>query len=278
MKNIGTKLAAVAFVIGAAMSPAFAGKGGGADAIRDAIRTTSADAIIAELERAESLVCGECVVLVTALTDHHDYRVREVAAWWIAKRPGLKNQLAATFKADLVNGDSLQVRNAADFLGASSTFTALPELRAAIKRTDLTVDAKLSIVRATHLLANLGGNEVLATAMTDGNPAVRMAAAKAWRDIRGQKDAAPVMSLLSDPDAGVRAEAASVLGGLRIIASKTVLEALVVNDPSQLVRKNAAWALGKLGSASSRAALSIAANDRSQYVRLTAKAALASLR
>lgn len=278
MKNIGIKFAAVAFVIGAAVSPAFAGKGGSADAIRDAIRTTSADAIIAEIERAESLICSDCVTLVTALTDHNDYRVREVAAWWIAKRPGLKNQLVPGFKTDLVSGDSLHVRNAADFLGASSTFTALPELRTAIKRSSLTVDAKLSIVRATHLLANPGGNEVLTTAMADTNPSVRLAAAKAWRDIRGQKDATPVMGLLTDGDAGVRAEAASVIGGLRFAAAKTVLEQLVVNDASQLVRKNAAWALGKIGSQTSRASLTIASNDKSNYVRMTARAALSSLK
>jgi HEAT repeat protein len=278
MKNIGIKFAAVAFVIGAAVSPAFAGKGGSADLIRDAIRTTSADAIIAEVERAESLICSECVTLVTALTDHNDLRVREVAAWWIAKRPGLKNQLVPGFKADLVNGDSLHVRNAADFLGRSSTFTALPELRTAIKRTGLTVDAKLAIVRATLHLANLGGNEVLTTAMADTNPSVRIAAAKAWRDIRGQQDATPVMGLLTDGDAGVRAEAASVLGGMRFAAAKTVLEQLVVNDASQLVRKNAAWALGKIGSQTSRASLTIASNDKSQYVRMTARAALSSLK
>ena len=53
MKNIGIKLAAVAFLIGVAGSPALAGKGGGARNIRDAIQTTSVDAIIAEVERAE---------------------------------------------------------------------------------------------------------------------------------------------------------------------------------------------------------------------------------
>jgi HEAT repeat protein len=246
--------------------------------IRDAIRSTSTDAIIAEVERAESLVCGECSTMIINLTDHNDYRVREVAAWWIAKRPSLSGQLATTFKQDLVNGTSVQVRNAADFLGASTTFTSLPQLRQAIKRSDLSVDAKLAIVHAVDLLGNLGGNEVLTHAMTDADATVRWNAAKAWRDIRGQKDVAPVVALLRDPDARVRAEAATVVGGFRSQAATSVLENLVTADPNAMVRKNAAWALGRIGASSSRAALIAASNDSSNFVRLTAKAALSSLR
>lgn len=278
MKNLKLKLAAVAFLIGATLSPAMAGKGGGADQIRDAIRSTSVDAIVAEVERAESLVCGECATMVIGLTDHDDYRVREVAAWWIAKRPSLANQVATGFKQDLVTGDAAHVRNAADYLGASSTFNSLPQLRQAIKRTDLSVDAKLAIVKAVGRLANLGGNEVLTVAMRDASPDVRWNAAKAWRDIRGQQGAAPVAALLADSDARVRAEAATVVGGLRVQSAVAALETLVTSDANPMVRKNAAWALGRLGSSSSRAALTTASNDPSNFVRLAAKAALASLR
>jgi hypothetical protein len=277
MKNIGKKLAAVAFVILAA-SPAFAGKGGSAAAIRDAINSRSQDAIIAEIERTESLICGDCVTLVTGLTDDDRYAVREVAAWWIAKRPALKNQFAVSFKADLLNGDARHVRNAADFLGASSTFDSLPQLRAAIKRGGLDRDAKLSIVRAVDLLGNLGGNEVLTTAMADGDAQVRAAAVRAWRDIRGQQGAAPALALLGDSDEIVRAEAATVVGGMRFTAATAILERMVTGDASALVRKNAAWALGKIGAASSRGALAAAVADKSGLVRLTAKAALASIK
>ena len=64
MKNFKLKLAAVAFLIGTAVTPAFAGKGGSAAQIRDAIRSTSTDAIIAEIEQAESLICGECATMI----------------------------------------------------------------------------------------------------------------------------------------------------------------------------------------------------------------------
>src|SRR3954466_11481102 len=103
MKNIGTKLAAVAFLVLAA-SPAYAGKGGSADKIRDAINSRSVDAITAGVERAESLTCSECVQLVTNLREDDRCAVREVAAWWFAKRPALKDMVAQTMVEDPTNG------------------------------------------------------------------------------------------------------------------------------------------------------------------------------
>src|SRR5438128_12490673 len=106
MKNIGTKLAAVAFLACLA-SPALAGKGGSAAKIRDAIRSNSVDAITAEVERAESLTCSECVQMVTNLLEDNRYSVREVAAWWFAKRPALKDMVADTMLVDLKNGGTI---------------------------------------------------------------------------------------------------------------------------------------------------------------------------
>ncbi len=276
MKNL-IKLAAVAALVTAA-SPALAGKGGGAAQIKDAIASHSQDAILAEVERSESLICGECVTLITGLTDDARYPVRDVAAWWIARRPGLAKQLGAGFKTDLANGDSLHVRNAADFLGSSGTMDSLPQLRAAIHRGGLDSEAKLAMIRAVDRLGHIGGNEVLTTAMTDGDALVRAAAVRAWRDLRGQVGAAPVTALLSDSDASVRAEAATVVGGMRFATAVGTLETMATTDVSPLVRKNAAWALGKIGASSSRAALTTASNDASSYVRMTAKAALVSIR
>jgi HEAT repeat protein len=147
-----------------------------------------------------------------------------------------------------------------------------------MRRPELTSEAKLSIVRAVDVLGNIGGNEVLTVAMADTDAAVRAAAVRAWRDIRGQVDAAPVIALLGDADAKVRAEAATVIGGMRDAAGLARLEAMVIGDADPIARKNAAWALGRLGSASSRGVLTIASGDSSSYVRGVARAALAQLR
>lgn len=276
MKNIGIKLAAVAFALCAAGS-AFAGVGGSADKIRAAVASGSVDAIIAEVERAEGLACGECIQIVTNLTEDSRYQVREVAAWWFAKRPAMKQMLAEQFDAELLNGGTLKVRNAADFLGATMSYTSIPNLRVAIKR-EVGAEAKVAIVRAVHALGRKDGNEVLTTAMVDRDAGVRAAAVRAWRDVYDQVDAAPAVGLLADADATVRAEAATVVGAMKALSGRAGLEALVVSDPSANVRRNAAWALGKLGQAASAAALSKATTDASSLVRLTAKASLAALR
>lgn len=276
MKNIGTKIAAVAFVLLAA-TPAIAGKGGSATRIRDAVNSTSVDAIVAEVERAESLMCSECVPLVTNLLEDNRYAVREVAAWWFAKRPGLKDLMVPGFEQDLKTGNTIAVRNAADFLGRTMTYTSLPALREAIKR-DVGAEGKLALVRAVKYMGHKSGNPVLLTAMTDGSADVRAAAITAYRDIRGQTDATPIVGMLADSSALVRAEAATVSGGMRAAAAVGALENLVVNDPDIFVRRNAAWALGRIGSASSRDALAKASLDKSGIVSGTAKAALASIR
>jgi len=276
MKNIGIKIAAV---IGLALAPqaAFAGRGGSAELIRAAVSSGSVDAITAEIERAEALMCEECIQLVTNLTEDSRYEVREVAAWWFAKRPVLRDMLAVQFSAELPHGTTVQVRNAADFLGRTKTYTALPQLRAAIHRSDIGAEAKLAMVRAVAFMSHTGGNEVLTTAMTDGDASVRVAAVAAWRDVLGQKTAAPVVARLGDGDPGVRAHAATVVGAMSEPSARPALEVLVVSDPDAFVRRNAAWALGRLGDPASRAALTRATTDSSGLVRGFAKAALASL-
>jgi len=271
------KTIAAIFTIALLASPAFAGKNGSADLIRSAMHSSSQDAIIAEVERTEHLMCSQCVPLVAELTQDSRLAVREVAAWWFAKRPGLHKQFAAQFVAELASGDTIQVRNAADFLGRSSTFSALPQLAAAMSRTDIGSDGKLALVRALKHLAMPEGNAALATAMTDADASVRAAAANAWRDIRGQTAATPVIALLADQDATVRMEAAATIGGLKELGGRAALEQLVTSDASAFVRRNAAWALGQLHSPASAASLSQAMNDTSGLVRMTAKVALGQL-
>ena len=276
MKNIGIKLAAVT-ALALAPSAAFAGKGGSAELIQAAVQSTSVDAIIAEVERAEGLICDECIQTLTNLTEDPRFEVREVAAWWFAKRPLYRDMLVAQFSADLPSGDTIKVRNAADFLGRTRTLTALPQLRAAIHRGGLGAEAKLALVRAVGFMAHRGGNEVLTTAMADGDAQVRAAAVVAWRDMLGQPNAQPVVALLGDSDANVRAQAAGVVGGMVEQGGRGALEALVVGDPDPFVRRNAAWALGQLGNAASRPALLQAAADKSGVVRGVARASLAGL-
>jgi HEAT repeat protein len=275
MKTI-TKLAAIALTL--VTVPAMAGKGGSNANILAAVQSGSQDAIIAEVERAEGLVCDDCIQTVTNLTEDNRFAVREVAAWWFAKRPGLAKVMGDQFKVDLVSGDATHVRNAADFLGSVVDYTALPALRTAITRTGLTAEAKLSIVHAVGYLKHLDGNGILVTAMSDADATVRVAAIKAWRDVLGQVSVTPVESKLVDGDASVRAAAATVIGAYGDHNAMSALEQLVVSDTDPFVRRNAAWALGQIGSKDAASALIQASNDKSGLVRLVAKSSLATLK
>jgi len=73
-------------------STAQAGRGGSPEKIASAIHSGSADAIAAELEQSEYLVCAVCVDYVTPLIDDANPKVRQVAAWWLARR-GVTRQI-----------------------------------------------------------------------------------------------------------------------------------------------------------------------------------------
>ena len=275
MKTI-SKLAAIALTV--FTLPAFAGKGGSNAKIVAAVQSGSTDAIIAEVERAEGLVCDDCIQTVTNLTEDNRYPVREVAAWWFAKRPGLAKVMADQMKNELVSGDSTHVRNAADFVGAVVDYTSLPALRQAMTRSGLTSDAKLAIVHAVGYMAHVDGNSILVQAMSDADATVRVAAIGAWRDVLGQVSVQPVEAKLVDGDAKVRAAAATVIGAYGDRNALSTLEQLVTTDTDPFVRRNAAWALGQIGSRDASAALTQASADKSGLVRLVAKASLATLK
>jgi hypothetical protein len=274
-----TGLLATLMLMATHTSGAFAGVGGSNGQIRSAIASGSVDAIIAEVERTEGLMCAECVDTVTALIDHNSYQVREVAAWWFAKRPSLATMMTAQMLDDLsLSNDSRKLRNAADFLGSARAYESMDALGVAMKKTGVTAEARLAMVRALGAMGKKSANPTLSTAMADSDAAVRKQALIAWRDLRGQTDAAPAVALLGDADAGVRAEAATLAGGFKQASAHVALEGLVLRDADATVRRNAAWALGKIADRSSRDALTAASNDASPLVSGVARAALASLK
>src|SRR5688572_33093499 len=114
MTSIRTNILAAAVVgLLTFTGTAHAGRGGSAARIQNAVATGSVDAIIAELERSERLICDACTPTVLDLLDNDRYELREAAAWWIARRPALKVQINARSITDLGGSDSRLARNAA---------------------------------------------------------------------------------------------------------------------------------------------------------------------
>ena len=279
--NMNAKKLAIVASLGLALAAgrsANAGTGGSASTIQQAIASNSADAIKAELERTEFLVCAACVDLVTPLVDHPDYQVREVAGWWLARR-GVAKQVQVAMLNRLSQPDSTAALNAADVLGAFHYVSSIPALGAALSNPLFTGAARAEMAKALGTIGRPAATQYLTTALTDSDPQVRSASLLALRTIPGFRDGSVATPLISDGDAGVRSDAVVTVGMFKYSGGASALVA-ALSDPSQTVRKKAAWALGEIGASSSVAGAALqnaAANDPSPLVRSLAKAALTKL-
>jgi HEAT repeat protein len=277
---------ALSFTLGGA-SIAQAGRGGSAEAIQRAITSGSVDALSAELERSERLMCSNCVPMVRALVDHQDARVRRVAAWWLARR-GLRSELFVEMALRLGQPDSQKARNAADVLGGMRSLKAVEPLGAALNNPLFDAEARVAMAAALGRIGEPGGQAPLLQATAAADPRIRAAALSAMRDLRAPIDTARVAPLLEDADLGVRAEAIYTLGGTRghqlSIATRTTLATALLRrltlDPEASVRAKAAWALGEIvaPAAVAEKPLQVSAlQDRDSSVRSLATAALSKL-
>ena len=252
MKNIDTKLAAVALTAAARPRRHSQARAAAPAQIDAAVNSGSPDAIIAEVERAEGLICEECIQTVTNLTEDNRFAVREVAGLVVREAPGLAKAHGDQMKDDLASGDSFARAQRGRLPRLRPRRT--PRCRRCASRSsarDLDGEAKLAIVRAVGYMAHLDGNGILVT--RDGATAdatVRAAAVTAWRDILGQIDASRRSSPMLDRRGreGPRGGRDRRRRVRRRRSAARTLEELVVSDTDPFVRRNAAWALGQLGS------------------------------
>ncbi|HTM21918.1 MAG TPA: HEAT repeat domain-containing protein [Kofleriaceae bacterium] len=261
-----------------AVPSAHAGRGSNLSRVTSAVASGGSLTIRAELEQAERLLCPGCVTVIEPLLRDDRYEVREVAAWWFARRPAEKKALTEQSITALQGGDTVAVRNAADIVGTFRHPVAVPALNAAYARSGLGAEARLAIVRALGTIGVQGGNATLQAAMADTDAGVRYQALVSWQAIRQQANAQPALPLIGDADVNVRRKAAAVVGGFRDAGGRAALETVLLNDSDPVVRRNAAWALGRIGDVASTDALVQAASDPSPLVRLTARAARRQLR
>ena len=278
--NLG-KLALAALLAAVIFAPgdAQAGRGSNYSAIMSAISSRNADSIINELERAEKLICSRCISPVRALLDNDDYRIREVAAWWLTRRPVTKRIVALEAEARLRGTDPRLARNAADTLGTFQHPDAIPVLTETVNRADFPSYVRASALKALGRIGSAHGEQAILAGLSDPGGDARAAAVEAYTRLRGARDGAPLAALATDPDAHVRMVAANAIGRYRLSAARAGLEQVLLTDSDPIVRRNAAWALGKIGDVASRTALTqAAANDTISYVRSTAELSLRSLR
>jgi HEAT repeat protein len=255
-----------------------AGKGASYSSLKNAIGSKSPDSIVAEIERAEKLPCGSCIDLVMPLIDHDNGRVRDVAAWWLAKR-AVRTQVRDDMFVRLHSGDTIAARNAAEVLGRFLHPDALMALEIAIHDDSLGAEARAAATRAVGVIGHPAGKAILEGALTSSSVEVRRAAAQGLRDIRGNVDALMLVDRLQDSDPEVVEQAVLTIGAVREGAAVDNLVDLVT-DPDQpaRVRKFAAWALGRAGDRGVRDVLAdVAREDADMLVRGAARSAYNSL-
>ena len=260
-----------------ASASAYAGRGATYQSIMDAIASNNGDAIASELERAERLVCAMCVGPVMELLDHPDYRVREVAAWWFARRPVLSAAVTMQSIARMQGNDPVAAEYAADVVGSMRHTDVLPILASMLKRTDFPAATKVAAVRAIGIISDPAGLPAVVGAFGDSTPETRAEAVRAYDSLRGDRSGNELVPLLGDGDVSVRRVSTSIIAQFKVASARTTLEGLLANDGDPIVRRNAALALMRLGDPASHAALQQAADhDPIAFVRSTARAALAN--
>jgi hypothetical protein len=277
--KIGIAILAASLVAAAAQRPALAGHGGSYQAIKTAIDANSVDAIQAELERAEHLVCAGCTDIVVPLIDHLNYRVRQAAAWWLARRGVSHGPVYVSMLNRLAQPDSVAARNAADVLGEFRAGSAIPALSAALTNPIFTGEARAAMA---HALGQIGRSDVaapLTQALADSDPLVKAASLQALREVDGFNNGMVAVPLVKDGDAVVRGEAATTIGMLHTQAASAALVA-ALSDPEPAVRKKAAWALGNVGApvnVAGPALQTVATSDPNPFVRSLAQVAISKL-
>jgi HEAT repeat protein len=275
---------AVGFCVSALSGSAFAGRGGSTAALVSAINSGSSKTIVAEIERAEFLACTSCIQPIVNLVDHPSEEVREAAGWWLSRR-GTRTEILGAMTARLAtsNQDPIAARNAADVLRGMRDPAGLAALTGYIARP-LDETSGRAAAKAIGAIGHPSALGALRAAFSSTLPGLRAAAVESIRQLRAPTgatrvtDANSVLPLLSDSDSSVRLQATLTCGFLRDGSAVTALGGVVAADPSPLVRKAAAWALGEIGDGSASPLLRAAQSDSDPLVRSIATAALGRLR
>jgi HEAT repeat protein len=219
-------------------------------AMVSAIQSGSSEKLKATLEYGERVLCQECVPLLEAkLLASSSPKVREMAAWWLRRQPFAGPAVMRTLTTVLTSDPSAERRaRAAEALGEFMDHHALDVLGAASKQ-DADAGVRAAAVRALARLNTPGAGALITAALADPALAVRSAAVDVVLLVGGFHGFGPLLPLLADADANLRAHVARVVGELRLQDASGALTGLLMSDPSASVRKAAAWALGRIGGA-----------------------------
>ncbi|MDF3066204.1 MAG: repeat protein [Polyangiaceae bacterium] len=235
------------------------------------------------LEHGEKLECLDCIPIVSKLLYNAHPKTREISAWWLRRRifgvfgPGQVYAQTVGTLGDSSESESHRVY-AANALGEFLSLSGVPALRSAITQ-DASPLVRGAAVAALERL-NSSGDGALASALSDQEESVKLAALHATTRINAFTDAVAVVALIGDSSALVRRRAAETLGVMR---SEDAVAGLMVlgtegEESDAAVRTAAIWALGQIGDPSARSVILEAQEDTDASVRSAAKIAARMLR
>jgi HEAT repeat protein len=157
------------------------------------------------------------------------------------------------------------------------------EVEAAVEplRAMLLQGAGLEVSVAGEALGRIGGpmaTDALRTALADPQPTARWHVAMVTLEGMGEPAVTPLVAMLESQDALARRNAAQALGWVGSSSATPALVRALEKDRDVIVRGQAAWALGEIGDPAARRALEWAQlRDPAVEVQTAAEGALSRL-
>lgn len=234
------------------------------------------------LEHGERVECLDCIPRVKELLWENDSRTREISAWWLRRRifgvfgPGeVYEQVLTTLHE---SDDERRRAYAAEAVGEFLVLSGVPHVAEAAVE-DGSPLVRTSAVKALTRLNHEGPNGELGAALGDAEEEVRLAALHGALRVHVFSGVDRVVALIDDPSPMVRRKAARALGAMG--ASDAVMGLVLLTSPDTesdpTVRAAAVTALGRIADATARPSVVAAEEDPNQYVRDAARIALRQL-
>jgi len=230
--------------------------------------------LTAMLEYGERVECMACIPKLEAkLLRSGNADVREIAAWWLRRRPFGYARVAVKMRGTLQDSaDPVHRARAAEALGEFLDAGGVPALTQAVSE-DSVPEVRLAAVRALGRLNARAGHAALIGAFDDEEPEIRRAALDQVLRVSFFQEHDSVVGKLDDDSADVRIRAAQIIGQKQIQAGREGLETILAGDESVPARQAAAWALGRIGDGRS-ALIAAQASETNERVRDAIKIAL----
>jgi hypothetical protein len=236
-------------------------------AMLSTIENGSPMALTAVLEYGERVECLACIPkLESKLLSSGDADVREIAAWWLRRRPFGYARIAVKMRNTVIDSSNAVHRaRAAEALGEFLDAGGVPALTQAAAE-DAEPEVRLAAVRALGRLNARAGHAALVTAFDDDDAKIRRAALDQVLRVSFFQEHEAVIGTLGDDSPDVRIRAAQIVGQKQIQAGREGLEEMLANDDSVPARQAAAWALGRIGDARD-ALIAAQKSEKSERVR-----------